>query len=160
MLVQHNLLDRANEEAIAHAREQGMGVAIMGPVGGGKLIAPSEQILGMAGEAKSTPEVALRFVLSNPNVTLALSGMKTLEMVEENAATASREGSLSVEERQRFVEALAEAQRLSDLYCTGCGYCLPCPSKVYIPGNFEAMNYYRVWGLEKLARIDCDGFPL
>jgi predicted aldo/keto reductase-like oxidoreductase len=152
MLVQYNLLDRANEGAIAHAHAQGMGVAIMGPVGGGKLIAPSERILSMVGEAQSTPEVALRFVLSNPNVTLALSGMKTLEMVEENVATAGQEESLSGEERQRFVEALEEVQQLSDLYCTGCGYCLPCPSKVDIPGNFEAMNYYRVWGLEKLAR--------
>ncbi len=152
MLVQYNLLDRANEGAIAHAHAQGMGVAIMGPVGGGRLIAPSERIQGMVGGAQSTPEVALRFVLSNPNVTLALSGMKTLKMVEENVATASREGSLSTEERQRFVEAMEEAQQLSDLYCTGCGYCLPCPSKVYIPGNFEAMNYYRVWGLEALAR--------
>jgi predicted aldo/keto reductase-like oxidoreductase len=152
MLVQYNLLDRANEDAIAHAHEQGMGVAIMGPVGGGRLVAPSERILGMAGEAKSTPEVALRFVLSNPHVTLALSGMKTLKMVEENAATANREGVLSAEERQRFVEAVEEVQQLSDLYCTGCGYCLPCPNKVYIPGNFEALNYYRVWGLEALAR--------
>ena len=152
MLVQYNLLDRANEEPIAHACDQGLGVAIMGPVGGGKLIAPSEKILGMVGEAKSTPEVALRFVLSNLNVTLALSGMKTLKMVEENVATAGREGSLSIEGRQRFVEAVEKAQRLSDLYCTGCGYCLPCPSKVYIPGSFEAMNYYRVWGLERLAR--------
>jgi predicted aldo/keto reductase-like oxidoreductase len=152
MLVQYNLLDQANEEAIAHAHEQGMGVAIMGPVGGGRLVAPSEQILGMADEAQSTPEVALRFVLSNPSVTLALSGMKTLKMVDENVATASREGGLSAEERQRFMEALGEVQQLSDLYCTGCGYCLPCPSKVYIPGNFEALNYYRVWGLEKLAR--------
>jgi predicted aldo/keto reductase-like oxidoreductase len=129
-----------------------MGVAIMGPVGGGKLVAPSERILGMVGEAKSTPEVALRFVLSNPDVTLALSGMKTLGMVEENAATASRKGSLSAEERQRFVEAVEEVQQLSDLYCTGCGYCLPCPNKVYIPGNFEALNCLRVWGLEELAR--------
>jgi predicted aldo/keto reductase-like oxidoreductase len=152
MLVQYNLLDRANEQAIAHAHEKGMGVAIMGPVGGGRLAPPSEKIQDMVGGAKSTPDIALRFVLSNPNVTLALSGMTNIEMVKENVVTASREEPLSAEERQRVLEALVETQRLSDLYCTGCGYCMPCPNDVDIPSNFEAMNYYRVWGLEEHAR--------
>lgn len=134
MLVQYNLLDRANEEAIAHARERGMGVAIMGPVGGGRLVAPSEKISGMAGEAKSTPEVALRFVLSNPNVTLALSGMKTFKMVDENAATASQEESLSVEERQRFVEAVEDVQKLSDLL-PGVGIGGACPQALQAVGE-------------------------
>lgn len=151
MLVQYNLLDRRNEEVIAYAHEKGMGVAIMGPVGGGRLVGPSKRIQ-IAGEAKSTPEIALRFVLSNPNVTLALSGMNTLEMVEENVATASREEPLSTEERLRVLEALEETKRLTDLYCTGCRYCMPCPNNVDIPRNFEAMNYYRVWGLEEHAR--------
>jgi predicted aldo/keto reductase-like oxidoreductase len=151
MLVQYNLLDRANEEVIAYAHEKGMGVAIMGPVGGGRLVGPSERIQ-MAGGAKSTPEIALRFVLSNPNVTLALSGMSTMKMVEENVATAGREEPLSTEERQRVLEALEETKRLADLYCTGCRYCMPCPNDVDIPRNFEAMNYYRVWGLEEHAR--------
>lgn len=44
MLVQYNLRDRRNEEAIAYAHEKGMGVAIMGPVGGGRLAAPSERV--------------------------------------------------------------------------------------------------------------------
>lgn len=151
MLVQYNLLDRRNEAAIAYAQKKGMGVAIMGPVGGGRLAAPSERIWNLAEGSKSTPDIALRFVLSNPNVTLALSGMNTMEMVEENVITASREEPLSAEERQRVVESLEETKRLSDLYCTGCGYCMPCPNNVDIPGNFKAMNYHRVWGLEKVA---------
>jgi len=152
MLVQYNLLDRRNEEAIAYAHEKGMGVAIMGPVGGGRLVAPSDQIQNMVGGSKSTPEVALRFVLSNPNVTLALSGMNSMEMVEENTATASREEPLSAEERQKVLDMLEETKKLSDLYCTGCGYCMPCPNDVDIPGNFSAMNYYRVFELKEYAR--------
>jgi predicted aldo/keto reductase-like oxidoreductase len=129
-----------------------MGVAIMGPVGGGRLAAPLERVRALVAEAKNTPEIALRFVLSNPNVTLALSGMTTFEMVEENAATVSRGEPLSAEDRQRVLKVLEETKRLSDLYCTGCGYCMPCPNDVDIPGNLEAMNYHRVWGLEKHAR--------
>ena len=152
VLVQYNLLDRANEEVIAYAHEKGLGVAIMGPVAGGRLAFPSAKLQGVVREVKSTPEIALRFVISNPYVTLALSGMNSIEMVEENAAIASREEPLSAEERQRVLEALQECERLSDLYCTGCRYCMPCPHYVDIPRNFEAMNYYQVWGLKEHAR--------
>ncbi len=152
MLCQYNLLDRKNEPAIAHAHEKGMGVVIMGPVGGGRLVPPSDQIQNMVGGAQSTPEVAIRFVLSNPNVTIALSGMNSLDMVAENVATASREEPLTAIERQKVLDALGETKNLSDLYCTGCNYCMPCPNDVDIPGNFTAMNYYKVWELEELAR--------
>jgi predicted aldo/keto reductase-like oxidoreductase len=67
-------------------------------------------------------------------------------------ATASREEPLSAEGRQRIVEALEETRRLLNLYCTGCGYCMPCPNEVDIPANFNAMNYYRVWELKEHAR--------
>ncbi len=157
MLLQYNLLDRRNEEAIAYAHEKGMGIAIMGPVGGGRLVAPSDQIQNMVGGSKSTPEVALRFVLSNPNVTLALSGMNSMVMVEENVATASREEPLTAEERQGILDALEEIKRLSDLYCTGCGYCMPCPNDVDIPRNFQLMNYFRVFGLKDYARREYKG---
>lgn len=152
MLCQYNLLDRRNEEPIALAHEKGMGVAIMGPVGGGRLVVPSNQIQNMVGGSKSTPEVALRFVFSNSNVTLALSGMNSIEMVEENTATASREEPLTAEERQKVLDALDETKRLSELYCTGCGYCMPCPNGVDIPANFSAMNHYKVWGLKEHAQ--------
>ena len=151
MLLQYNLLDRRNEEAIAYACEKGMGVAIMGPVGGGRLVPPSDTIQKLVKDAKSTPEVALRFVLSNTNVTLALSGMNSIAMVEENTATASRAELLSDGERQNVLEMLEETKRLSDLYCTGCGYCMPCPNDIDIPANFSAMNYYKVWGLKEHA---------
>jgi hypothetical protein len=150
---QYNLLDRSNEESIAYAHKKGLGVVIMGPVGGGRLGFPSERIQGLLpGQTHSSPEVALRFVLSNPNVTLALSGMNSVEMVEENAAVASREEPLSDEERQRIVSMLEENRRLADLYCTGCGYCMPCPNGVNIPECFRLMNLHRVYGLTEAAR--------
>jgi len=152
MLVQYNILDRANEPGIAHAHSRGLGVAIMGPVGGGRLAAPSERIQGMIPGAKTTAEMALRFVMSNPNVSTVLSGMGSIQQVEENVATASRDEPLTAAERQRVQEILAENQRLCELYCTGCKYCMPCPNEVNIPDIFELVNYYRVWGLEDYAR--------
>ena len=145
---QYNLLDRANEPGIARAHERGMGVVIMGPVGGGRLGTPTPKILEMlpAGTASSA-EIALRFVLSNPNVSCAISGMENLQMVEENCATASRGEPLSDEERATILAALEEKKKLADLYCTGCGYCMPCPHGVDIPANFQLMNTYRLYGL-------------
>lgn len=150
---QYNLLDRKNEEAIAWAHEHGKGVVIMGPVAGGRLSATTEQTLRLLpGKMKSTPELAIRFVLSNPNVTVALSGMRTLEMVEENVATASREDALSAAELEQIAAAVEENKKLADLYCTGCEYCMPCPNGVNIPRNFYLMNLHRVWGQTAAAQ--------
>jgi len=153
MTVQYNLLDRANEGAIHYARENGLGVVIMGPVGGGRLAGFSSELVGMVkGGVKSNPEVALRFVLSHSGVSCALSGMGTIQMVEENVATASREEPLGEDERAQILAALDETKELADLYCTGCNYCMPCPNDVNIPKNFEYMNYSRVYGLKEYAR--------
>ncbi len=73
-------------------------------------------------------------------------------MVEENAVTASRKEPLSEEPRAQIMAALDETKRLADLYCTACGYCMPCPNDVNIPKNLEYMNYYRVYGLKEYAR--------
>lgn len=150
-LLQYNLLDRANEDAIAYAHEKGMGVEIMGPVGGGKLGMASEKLQGIIG-ASSTAELALRFVLANPNVTTAFSGMSDMQQVEENCATASREEPLSGEEVEAIEQALVANQKLAELYCTGCNYCMPCPNGVGIPQCFSAMNMHRVWGLTEHAK--------
>jgi hypothetical protein len=152
ILLQYNLLDRRNEDVIAHAAEMGMGVEVMGPVGGGRLGMSSEKLESLASDVKSTPELALRFVLANPNVSVAFSGMSNMEQVEENCATASREDALSAEELESIEQALRENQRLAELYCTGCNYCMPCPQKVGIPQAFAAMNMHKVWGLTEHAK--------
>jgi hypothetical protein len=153
VLCQYNLLDRANEKAMAYAKAKGLGVAIMGPVGGGRLAAASQEIASLIPSGvKSTPEAALRFVLSNPNVDLALSGMGSIQMVEENVEVASREIPLTAQERASIIAMTEANQKLRALYCTGCKYCMPCPRGVNIPRNFELMNYHRVWGLTDYAK--------
>ena len=153
VLCQYNLLDRSNEEAIAHAKEKGLGVIIMGPVGGGRLGAPSDVVKNMIdGDIKSTAEMALRFVLANPNVNIALSGMGDEKMLEENAQVASIGGQLSDAELEQVKVMLDENKRLMDLYCTGCNYCMPCPQGINIPHLFRLMNYHRVYKLTEYAK--------
>jgi uncharacterized protein len=153
VLCQYNLLDRSNEAGIAHARDKGLGVIIMGPVGGGRLGSPSETIKNLLpGKVNSSPEIALRFVLSNPGVSCALSGMGSMAMVEENIRVASNASPLNAEELGRIAASVDENKRLSDLYCTGCNYCMPCPSEVNIPLNFQIMNYHRVYKITDYAK--------
>lgn len=146
MLCQYNFLDRTNEEMIGYARQKGMGVVVMGPVGGGRLASPMEYLRESIEGDRSTPEVALRFVLSNREVCCALSGMSTMQQVEENLATASDTSSLSREEKEQLDAAIASRKELANLYCTGCGYCMPCPQEVNIPVCFEAMINHKVYG--------------
>ena len=153
VLCQYNILDQSNEDSIAYAHEKGLGVVIMGPVGGGRLGEPSKEIQQMLpGGSASSAELALRFVLSNPNVTCALSGMSDLSMVKENIAVASTAGILTSTEIEKVHASIREKKALAELYCTGCDYCMPCPFGVDIPGNFELMNLHKVYGLTKTAR--------
>jgi len=152
-LIQYNLLDRSNEENIAYAKSKGLGVIVMGPVGGGRLGAPSEVIQGLLKDRKiSTAETALRFVLANENVDVALSGMSSTEMVKENFDVASRTGHLTDDEIEHIKKMMEENKDLAKLYCTGCNYCKPCPQGIDIPYLFEIMNRYRVYGLKEHAK--------
>jgi uncharacterized protein len=153
VLCQYNMLDRSNEPSIAYAREKGLGVVIMGPVGGGRLGAPSQVIQSLIpGGTKSSAELALRFVLSNRNVSCALSGMSSIQMVQENAETASNLQDLTRDELSAINAAMEQNKKLAELYCTGCNYCMPCPNDINIPLNFQIMNYHRVYGLTDYAR--------
>ena len=153
VLCQYNLLDRSNEEGMALAHEQGLGVVVMGPVGGGRLGAPSDVIRSLLpGKVESSAEVALRFVFSNPNVHIALSGMGSIGMVEENSRLASNISPLTEEEIRRVETMMAENKRLAELYCTGCNYCMPCPAGINIPEVFKMMNYHRVYKITDYAR--------
>ncbi len=153
VLCQYNLLDRSNEDAIQNAHEKGLGVVIMGPVGGGRLGFPSEAIQSLLpGGVSSSPEIALRFVLAHPGVSCALSGMSNREQVEQNAQILSNTQPLSEAERAQVEAALAENKKRAELYCTGCNYCMPCPSGVGIPQIFEIMNYHRIYNLTDFAK--------
>jgi len=157
--LQYNLLNRDLEEGIAYAHEKGLGIVVMGPVAGGRLGGPSDVLTGLVPGIERVPELALRFVLSNPNVTLALSGMSTMQQVEENVVTAADQISLSSEDVDAIrthVERLAE---MAKLYCTGCKYCMPCPQEVNIPYIFEMYNMGQVYGLWEIARDNYAKFP-
>ncbi|MBI5724347.1 MAG: aldo/keto reductase [Planctomycetes bacterium] len=150
--VQYNMLDRSLEDGIAHAREKNVGIVVMGPVGGGRLGATSAVLEKLVPGISRVPELALRFVLANPNISLALSGMSDMEQIRQNVAVAGDNRGLAAEELDAIDIHLRRLREMADLYCTGCKYCLPCPNGVVIPRIFECLNYARVYGMPEMAK--------
>lgn len=159
MLVQYNLLDRSNEEMLAYAASKGMGTVAMGPVGGGRLSAPTDLYTKLTGKpAIATYELAFKFVLGNPNLSCALSGMETLDMVRKNVKIGSDPAVLSEMEWEQLGKAMEQLKKFSELYCTGCKYCQPCPSEIKIPDIFNFYNNHNVYGLTETAKNQFAGY--
>jgi predicted aldo/keto reductase-like oxidoreductase len=153
MLVQYNFLDDHNLPAIRAAAKAGMGVTIMGPIAGGRLGVPgSIAVPGQGIEALRLPDLALRYVWGTEGATVALSGMNEMAQIDENVASAEKTAVMSDAEQKQIDAILEKNRRLTELYCTACGYCMPCPNGVNIPENFRFMNWHRVWGLTKEAK--------
>ena len=159
VLCQYNLLDRANEKSIAYARKKGLGVAAMGPVAGGRLSAPTELYKKLTGkESIATYELALRFVLGNEDISLALSGMENMDMLEKNLAIANIETYMTKAEWDKVSIAMEEIKKFSELYCTGCNYCQPCPKNIIIPKLFNMYTYHNVYGLTGVAKGEFEAY--
>ena len=153
VLCQYNLLDRSNEEMIKYANEKGLGTIAMGPVGGGRLAAPTDLYAKLTGKPSiATYELAFKFCLGNPHLSCALSGMQDVDMITKNVAIASDSSGFSAEEWEQLGEAMEQVKKFSELYCTGCKYCQPCPVEIDIPHIFEMWTYYNVYGLKDHAK--------
>ena len=144
---------RANYEV---ARRHRKPVVIMEPVKGGALAAPPEAVRRLLQEADpgaSCAAWALRFAASLDGVLAVLSGMSTLEQLEDNLATMTHFRPLDSREQQ----VIQQAQRLlghsAAIPCTGCGYCAGgCPKSIPIPALFAAANKQLVSGRQAEAR--------
>jgi len=118
----------------------------MEPLRGGKLVnrLPEEAKKIFAGYKLShTPaQWALRWLWNQPQVTVVLSGMNSDEMIRDNIQTASttQVGELGPEEEAMLQQVVKAINSQMKVGCTGCGYCMPCPKNVDIPGTFAAYN--------------------
>jgi len=147
--VQYNLINRTAAPVIAEAGKRGIGVIAMGPLHGGILAADSDFARDMIslGAGDTAAEVALRFVLSNPDVTCAISGMTTVAEVAANARTGERLRPLTTRETARLEERTREFVGGAGRICTLCEYCMPCPQDIWIPGVLTLASAARLLGL-------------
>ena len=152
MLLSYNWMDDRQREVIEYGASKGMGVTVMNPLGGGALAANTKQVASLLSGAKTAAEVGMRFVLGTPGVTAAVSGMNAMSQVRENVRIASRKSALTAKQARELKAKLAKIKREADKFCTGCGYCMPCPHGVDIPGNFHLYNRMKFFGQRQFAK--------
>ena len=165
--IQYNYMDETSQagvDGLRYAHAKGLPVVIMEPLRGGRLVELlPESAKSLIQRSAVTPaELAFRWLYDQPEVTCVLSGMNSLDMVRENVETASRAlpGCLTEAERD-LVEQVREAiRKIVKVGCTGCGYCMPCPKGVDIPGTFRCYNAMYAEGKRSGRReyLQCTAF--
>jgi hypothetical protein len=159
--IQYNFLDEQNQagtEGLKYAAEKGVGVVVMEPLRGGSItrrIPQAVQEIWDQAEIKRTPaEWALRWVWNHPEVTVVLSGMNEEKHIEENIRIAGEAypDSFTQEELDLVARVRDTYRDLMKVGCTGCRYCMPCPSGVNIPACFEFYNNIHIFR-EKDAKM-------
>lgn len=147
--IQYNYMDentQAGRAGLQYAEQKGIPVIIMEPLRGGKLVQllPEEakKLFAEAVPKRSPAEWAFRWLWNQTGVTVVLSGMNSMEMVRENVKIASeaRAGELTGTDMELFQMVKREINRKVRVGCTACGYCMPCPQGIDIPGTFRCYN--------------------
>lgn len=158
--IQYNYMDRdyqAGKKGLKYAADCGLGVVIMEPLRGGRLVEPPRQVQEIWDQADTdrTPaEWALQWLWNQPEVSLVLSGMSTLEQVEENLTSASRSGigGFTEDDLKVVDEVWKTYLDMALIPCTRCGYCVPCPEGVDIPRILHIYNDSIMYEKEELAK--------
>ncbi len=147
--IQYNYLDehsQAGRKGLDYAASKGIPVIIMEPLRGGRLVSnlPEEaKKIFKDYPRKYTPaQWAFRWLYNQPEIMCVLSGMNSEEMVLDNIQTASsaKVGDLGLKEEQMLQDVVKAINAKLKVGCTGCGYCMPCPRNVDIPGTFSVYN--------------------
>ena len=148
--IQYNYLDikyQAGRRGLRYAAEKGLGVVVMEPLRGGLLAKnppPPAVAAHYAGiDVERTPaDWALQWLWDQPEVSLVLSGMSTMEQVQQNLESADRSGIATLRPADHeFIQNIQRAIRdLTPIPCTNCRYCVPCPGGIDIPAVFRIFN--------------------
>jgi len=170
--IQYNFMDveyQAGTKGLRYAANNGLAVVVMEPLRGGRLtksVPPGVQEIwdswqGKEGIPPRTPaEWALQWVWNQPEVSVVLSGMSTMEHVVQNVQSASQSGpgTLTADELALYDRVRQAYEALSPIPCTDCKYCLPCPNGVNIPRVFEVYNDLMMYGDERRAHMVYNSF--
>ena len=130
----YNIVEQQGRELIDRCAAAGKGFIDMKPLAGGAI---------------EDGRLALRYVLSNPAVTVSIPGMATVEELNANVAGAANTAPLTPEE-----EAACQKVRdaLGTQFCRRCNYCAPCTVGISIPSVFLFQGYLNRYGLQQWGR--------
>ena len=146
---------QAGTAGLMAAAERGLAVFVMEPLLGGRLAGKLPPRARAVFDGASDPHLqtpvawGLSWVWNHPQVTMLLSGMTDAAQVDENSALADRAlpDSMTTGQLDTIARVLEEFEKSNRIPCTGCGYCMPCPKGINIPGCFAAYNasYAHSW---------------
>jgi len=148
--IQLNYLDWDAQDAKGQyevIEKHGIPCIVMEPVRGGALASlcpEADAAFKEAAPDRSVASWAIRFAASLPNVMTVLSGMSNMAQMEDNVRTMESFAPLSDSERGVIGKALELYRKNVTIPCTGCRYCMECPSGVDIPEIFKIYNKYAV----------------
>ena len=130
----YNIVESQGEALMKRCTEQNVGFIDMKPLAGGAI---------------EDAKLALRYIISNPDVTVVIPGMATKEEIEENIEAVNNTAPLT-EEEQAAVQKVRE--ELGTQFCRRCNYCAPCTVGINIPGVFLFEGYLLRYGLQGWAK--------
>ena len=163
--IQYNYMDedtQAGTEGLKYASGKGLAVIIMEPLRGGRLVqnVPDEvqAIWDRSGIKRRPADWGLRWVWNHPEVTVVLSGMNSMEQLQENIKTAETAlpNSLGREELALFDEVKAFYRGRIRIACTSCRYCALCPQSIKIADLFHMYNEACMFGTRDSLRRNYD----
>lgn len=138
----YNIIENQGEELMRKCTEKNIGFIVMKPLAGGAI---------------DDPELALRYICANPDVSVVIPGMYDVKEIEQNLA--------AVENDAPFTEA--ELQKMDDIrkslgtnFCRRCNYCQPCSAGIGISALFILEGYYDRYGLQDWAKARYDATPI
>lgn len=151
MLIGYNALNyRFRQAGITAAANNGMGIVVMNPLGGGLIPNNPETFSYLTeGTDLTVPQAALRFVASHKEITVALAGCTTKEHVDD--AVKAVENLVERPAKEIYEEYENKGVALNNL-CTGCAYCDSCPVDIDIPKYMDAYNA-KILGQDMTSRI-------
>lgn len=137
------------------ARKHGKPVVIMEPLKGGLLASPPDsvkEILLNAEPQLSPASWGIRYAADLEGVLVVLSGMSTIEQMEDNLSYMKDFSGMTDAERETVAKAREALAAIPLIPCTGCDYCAKvCPMEIGISGTFKAKNVYTLYGNMKVA---------
>lgn len=154
--LQINYMDmniQAGQRGIDLLTKLNIPLVVMEPIKGGSLVNLPEDVTKMFkkyDDSKSLASWALRYVGTLSCVKVILSGMSTLDQVQDNLNTFNHYTNLNDKELEVIEKVADTLHKRTQNGCTGCSYCMPCPFGVDIPTNFKYWNNYYIYGDDKL----------
>ena len=129
----YNIVETQGEELISQCAEKNIGFICMKPLAGGAI------------EDAAT---AMRFVVSNPAVTVVIPGMADAAEIAQNARAVADTSPLNADERAKIAEI---KDLLGTNFCRRCNYCAPCTAGINISAVFLFEGYYSRYDLKDWA---------